>query len=509
MNRLPFLLLVVLLMAGLAACQSSGPDQAAREWLEAVAAGNTVTAVGLTCEEQRQGVINYGLLLGGINFLTGGMAEGAEADISEVELSVLANDSRTAKVKVTGDIISGMMGAAIVQPVDAVLEMRYEEDEWRVCGDDSAPATVAPGESTVQTESNAGVETGAVPEASQRAVPASTLTEQWTIQTGNIDDLVIAQDGTLYGMIVGEEPVRQVTISPQGETINVVELPVGELEYGFPHRGEFTGFADGTIAYGSSSPVFISPDGEISVFDFPEYGSYTNKTMFSKYGDHRAGIEVVTDETVPLVDDESVGSYYAFRLDHVNGPQLIKRLPLPNYSDYDELNVLGYGFFDDKANMARFLAYEDTAGEKFVLYNTEGELVYDDLPPEMDMSENYDYYLTPWGDLWLRYDIHDEIGAEKGQAVVRIDSGGNLSATEQYPQDSLDLREIHYLAASDEIFYIGREAYQELDRDFNVLDSFAYPEGFRVAGKVFVGYDGNLYVWNEREDLLTKYSPPD
>ena len=133
MKRWPWVLVMIALLLLLSGC-GGGPEKAAEDWFVAMAGGDGVTALKLTCPAYREQVQMQGLFLGGINMLIGGMAQGAEIDSSDLKFETVSSSGDTANVRVRGEIITGLMGMAVAEQVDVTLLMERTDGEWLVCG---------------------------------------------------------------------------------------------------------------------------------------------------------------------------------------------------------------------------------------------------------------------------------------------------------------------------------------------------------------------------------------
>ena len=100
-----------------------------------------------------------------------------------------------------------------------------------------------------------------------------TLTHEWTIETGDIDELFVAEDGQIYGFAYSKLPRRHITFTPDGELADVVELPYDErIPDGFYGSKEsFFALPDGTIIINLDRfTVFITPDHVLEISPDPD-----------------------------------------------------------------------------------------------------------------------------------------------------------------------------------------------------------------------------------------------
>ena len=328
-----------------------------------------------------------------------------------------------------------------------------------------------------------------------------TLTHEWTIETGDIDEIFVAEDGNIYGFVYSKLPRRHITFTPDGELLDVIELPYDErmLDRYLMYGDNYSALPDGTIIIDLDWHIaFVNPDHTLEILpdpdsipdtsiyrkDISENGdawAYCFKTIYASAADIMSG------------SAEDKDFYIIYDVDKNRGFVQKKQIPLPNISDYS--------MYAGRGELSS-LVYENTLEGNIIFYNRDGELVYDSLPDGLDISRRYFYYLTPWGDLWLEYQLYDAVGVDQGKVVLRIDQSGQETNFTTFPLENFESHKILYHANSDEVYYYGNSTFQILNRDFEVLESFIYPSN-SAYGK-FVGFDGNLYVWNKGE--LSKYS---
>lgn len=136
MKALRLFLLVSLAAALLAGCSSSGggPAGVAREWLQASLGADGATALKLTCRDYRNDVQTQGLMTAALGLLTGINTENGQIDVSDLKFETIDKSGDTATVRVTGEIIVSLLGAAMAQDIDMTLLMVKEDGDWLVCG---------------------------------------------------------------------------------------------------------------------------------------------------------------------------------------------------------------------------------------------------------------------------------------------------------------------------------------------------------------------------------------
>ncbi len=133
-----WLILIVVLLFTLTACSGNAPAKAAKEWLTAASIGDGATTLKLTCQQYQTDVQTMSLLTAGVGML-GGMAgidtQSAEVDLSDIEFETVSKNGGTAVVRVEGQMITSLMGAAMPQPLNMSFKMVKEDGEWKWCGE--------------------------------------------------------------------------------------------------------------------------------------------------------------------------------------------------------------------------------------------------------------------------------------------------------------------------------------------------------------------------------------
>jgi hypothetical protein len=130
-----YTILLICLAMLLSACGGSGPEKSAETWFQSMAIADGTTALKLTCSAYKADIQNMGMLMGGINMMTGGMASDAKVDTSSVAFETIAKSGDEATVRVSGTYIQGLMGAAFEHQVDANFIIVKEDGEWKWCGE--------------------------------------------------------------------------------------------------------------------------------------------------------------------------------------------------------------------------------------------------------------------------------------------------------------------------------------------------------------------------------------
>lgn len=328
------------------------------------------------------------------------------------------------------------------------------------------------------------------------------LRHEWTINTGEIDDLVVATDGNIYGLIRRKDPLRHVAISSTGEIRAVTEIPDDGRDIFWANQNTES-HADGTFLYTTiyeldeNDPLSpdgvligqISNDSQLLSWELPNLPAGCTYIDRLTYFGSNSGLATANP------GEESYACF--FHIDKDKGLILDKVVTLPAGHQVNKLDS-NLSFIGDSV-----ASYEDPDTDEIVHVNPAGDIVYRGRPEGMDLSRTYKGYETPWGDLWLSYNVYDAIGVDQGNKIIRITSEGNQEffdtfLPDGFPDNTLGTRKTFYLPHRNEIFYIGDDRLFKLDRDYNVLEEYAYPPdlmGIIDIPWTFVGNDGNIYIW--------------
>jgi hypothetical protein len=129
------ILALTLIVVSAVACGGGGPAGVARDWLKAAAVADGTTTLKLTCQDYRDQVQTMGFLAAGLGLLVGIDTQNAEVDISDLKFTTTSESGDQAVVHVEGEMIIGLLGAAMPQYYDADLLMVKEGGSWKVCGE--------------------------------------------------------------------------------------------------------------------------------------------------------------------------------------------------------------------------------------------------------------------------------------------------------------------------------------------------------------------------------------
>jgi hypothetical protein len=127
---------VFFFLTGIDRTTAPGPEQAAKQFMQALAEQNRAEMVNLTCDAQQQH-LNNGLAVPWAIMSLGQSFFGLQLniDVSHLTYTVVSNDGTYAIVHIRGPMASsgfGLFGAT--SNVDMNEPMLHEHDRWVVCG---------------------------------------------------------------------------------------------------------------------------------------------------------------------------------------------------------------------------------------------------------------------------------------------------------------------------------------------------------------------------------------
>jgi hypothetical protein len=135
MKSARFFVLILIGMVLVTGCSAGGPSGAAKQWYKAVATGDGATALSLTCQEYQSQVQMAGFLTAGLGLLVGVDTGAAKTDMSDLKFATTSQNGNTAAVRVEGEIIVSLLGAAMPEKVNSTLKLIREDGKWKVCGE--------------------------------------------------------------------------------------------------------------------------------------------------------------------------------------------------------------------------------------------------------------------------------------------------------------------------------------------------------------------------------------
>ena len=119
-------LVLVILMAACGGGGGGSPEQAAKQWFDALAKGDENTLKALTCAAQQEQVT-------GATGLLATLGEGAGLDLSGLSYKTTEQNGDTASVQVTGKLKVTLLGQAVEEDIDEAMPMVKEDGKWKMC----------------------------------------------------------------------------------------------------------------------------------------------------------------------------------------------------------------------------------------------------------------------------------------------------------------------------------------------------------------------------------------
>jgi hypothetical protein len=115
--------------------RGEAPEQAAKEWIQAIAELDGSKINALACSELQVDVEQVGIGASGWS-LFGQVVTGrpTEIDVSGLRFETIRSDVQTATVRVSGEVRTVVQSLSQSQTIDQPLLMVKEDGKWKVCG---------------------------------------------------------------------------------------------------------------------------------------------------------------------------------------------------------------------------------------------------------------------------------------------------------------------------------------------------------------------------------------
>jgi hypothetical protein len=135
-------LFLVFLFSDLHTMTGPGPDQAAKEFMQALADRNSAQMVNLTCDAQKQQLDNRMTVPWAVSFGQSFLGTHVKIDVSQLNYTVVSNDGTYAIVHIQGPMASSgfdLFGSLYValfggpSNIDINEPMLHEHDRWVIC----------------------------------------------------------------------------------------------------------------------------------------------------------------------------------------------------------------------------------------------------------------------------------------------------------------------------------------------------------------------------------------
>jgi len=146
MNRINWLILVLVFAGLLMSCGGEeeppepGPEDGAKEWIDASVNLDGNRMLKHTCKAQRDNIKGAGMWTSAFMVLAQTFTTRSveiEGDVSDLKFETISQSDNQAEVRVYGELRVAVLGNAEAHEVDDRWQMIYENDTWRWCGSDA------------------------------------------------------------------------------------------------------------------------------------------------------------------------------------------------------------------------------------------------------------------------------------------------------------------------------------------------------------------------------------
>lgn len=139
MSRKNILFVCVMVVLLLVSCfpSSPGPEDGAREWIDAIVNQDGNRMLKYTCLTQRESVQQSSMWFSAFTVLGQLFTNRSvqiEGDVSDLKFETIRQSKDQAEVRVYGELRVAVLGSAQAQQVDETWLMVWENDTWRWCG---------------------------------------------------------------------------------------------------------------------------------------------------------------------------------------------------------------------------------------------------------------------------------------------------------------------------------------------------------------------------------------
>jgi hypothetical protein len=315
--------------------------------------------------------------------------------------------------------------------------------------------------------------------------PLSDLEQVWSVRTGDLFYFGAASDGTIYGL--GSK--LYAVISPEGQVLDTFEMDLGDCL-----RPNFFG---GAGASGASMWFMIQPDGFIS--------------SYAGIGGH--GPCILTPGSPPSLEKLEYGFEFT--------PNSTDSQPRPG-PDIPEgfkgrVNVTGNIFVQD-TRRDDFDFFLNLATRQAGFRNRNNGFSIIDLPSDLDLEKNLqkgslEIKVTPWDDVYIRYQSYDALGNATGQSIVLVKTNGAQRPISSFPPILEKLWDrsrqlIAYDRMRIEQYYQSGNQLDRTNEDYQIITSLTLPTELVKQNQnlsLWVGHDYAFYAFDKLQKTLTKY----
>lgn len=321
----------------------------------------------------------------------------------------------------------------------------------------------------------------------------------WQLNTGAINTINVAEDGTVYGITRSDNP-QHITISSEGKVIRTQDIDLGRAEDkcgGTILRDRFTPFSnaqgmwqDGSIICPSVLELYVvSPNGSVRVIDV--------ERLFPNS-------DVIVAAPLTYYDLVAVGDALTHNLYFMDLEGNIQHQTYTGSSTrlYEKRTWYGLSF--------------DTPTKQFLFYDgDESNLIYRGRPDGLEWENVDRMKVTRWGHSYIYYNTYDENGFKLDEKIFHIREDGTTRYLVDDPYDlsyvtDEDDGHFFYIPFLEQIYYVGDFGFDKflvLNLDLEVIAEYDVPleKPFSIdKDDMFIGHDGALYIW-KRGDVLYKY----
>jgi hypothetical protein len=309
------------------------------------------------------------------------------------------------------------------------------------------------------------------------------LTYQWTIKAGDLWYFTPLSNGKIYA--IGESSTSgdglYAILSKDGaveSTFNIAKSDIANcLRYNF--RGGFTA---------KYINAWFSDDLDGTMYTFSMTGGFNPC--------------VIKPGSPPVVERANTGRFFPF----ADGNRIRNYPDIPSGFSKIEYNRVHF-WVDQTRNENAFYINKNSGHFGLVTRNAEFRTW---ALPTGSNADQTDFYVTPWDDVYYRYNAVDALGNNIGFKIGRTRPDSTLTEVSQWPSFFDDLgQSIIYLPWRGEFFalkYGGQSVILErYNSDFQVVGSYPIPPELNLSDfeNAFIGYDLSFYVYKDK--TLTKF----
>jgi len=323
----------------------------------------------------------------------------------------------------------------------------------------------------------------------------NTYKKEWTIQTGDLIFFVVDQDGTIYG--IGRELLA--SIGKDGKVLATYPLDLGDcVPYNSPSNDP-----------DMENWIKLTQDDKIITAETTS----GEKPCIIKLGD--PPILEYLDRTMRLAPyaDEGITT---------------SEKPVPEGYSASTSGSGSRGFYFNNFYTSHIPRNSGGASDLYIsetenkvgFWSVDGKFVEYEFPESLEILSDVkvDFLITPWNDLYYRYEEYDQLGNKLGYIYIRLRENISPMQINDWPLDFLRQHAISYNPSQQELYALQNNTFMILDKDMNVVENYPLSEevdivssgGSRVKRRhllgIFVDDNHALYVFDSKESTLSKFS---